>query len=153
MARRRTPRSNKQHGIVFGNGDVYCVGYSAGAALGQGIPNQPAVSMKFSSISAGSFFNCGVADGRIYCWGHNESGQLGNLQSVGTDSTVPVEVPHPDGLEWSMVSCGFYHACALDVAGRAYCWGKNTKYQLGIGSSSPTKSATPLPVAEPAATP
>ncbi|MFL5386621.1 MAG: RCC1 domain-containing protein [Longimicrobiaceae bacterium] len=36
---------------------------------------------------------------------------------------------------WKSVSVGFDHACALDTAGRAYCWGYNHSGHLGARTS------------------
>jgi alpha-tubulin suppressor-like RCC1 family protein len=33
---------------------------------------------------------------------------------------------------WSSVSTGGDHTCALDRDGRAYCWGSNSEFQLGV---------------------
>jgi alpha-tubulin suppressor-like RCC1 family protein len=55
---------------------------------------------------------------------------------------------------WKMVSVGFDHSCALDLDGRAWCWGSNKSYQLGVvrtdstcGQSKYACSLTPIPVA------
>ena len=42
-----------------------------------------------------------------------------------------------DSARWSTVSVGDDHACALDTAGRAFCWGFNHGGQLGGRAASP----------------
>jgi alpha-tubulin suppressor-like RCC1 family protein len=43
------------------------------------------------------------------------------------------------------VVAGQYHVCALITGGKAYCWGKNDRGQLGIGSTtSPITSPTAI---------
>ena len=43
------------------------------------------------------------------------------------------------------ITTGFFHTCALDEAGAAYCWGANSAGQLGTGDN--TASSTPVAVA------
>lgn len=40
---------------------------------------------------------------------------------------------NPVGASYTMVTGGYYHACALDRLGRAFCWGANGMGQLGLG--------------------
>ena len=43
-------------------------------------------------MSAGANHTCGVTtDGALWCWGNNQSGQLGTADARGTESPVPVE--------------------------------------------------------------
>jgi len=44
------------------------------------------------------------------------------------------------------VSAGSHHACALNLDGRAYCWGSDSRGQLG--DSLVINSTTPIPVAD-----
>src|SRR5213594_3801560 len=40
--------------------------------------------LRFTSVSAGEEFTCGLAqEGRAYCWGSNEVGQLGDGSKMG----------------------------------------------------------------------
>jgi alpha-tubulin suppressor-like RCC1 family protein len=45
---------------------------------------------------------------------------------------------------FSSISAGANHTCALDVGGRAFCWGSNLDGQLGDGTL--TQRSTPTPV-------
>jgi alpha-tubulin suppressor-like RCC1 family protein len=86
------------------------------------------------AISAGAFHSCAVTkDGDVYCWGANDSGELGDGTTM--DSLVPVAVA---GLEHATgVSASWSHTCALTDAGTAVCWGENAVGQLGIGRADP----------------
>ena len=90
------------------------------------------------SIAAGTYYTCAVsATGAVYCWGQNNSGQLGNNST--TQSNVPVQVKGVGGtgLLSGIVSiaAGDYHTCALSTTGALYCWGWNPYGQLGNNST------------------
>ncbi|MEX0843111.1 MAG: hypothetical protein WD120_02055, partial [Gemmatimonadota bacterium] len=97
----------------------------------------------FSEVSTGEAgFTCGVeAQGRVFCWGDDEMGQLGigGHGSRSTPAPVVADVP------FSTVSVGWSHACALDLQGRAHCWGANPDGRLGVGTLE--WAARPVPVA------
>ncbi len=46
--------------------------------------------------------------------------------------------------DWSQLSVGSYHACAIDADRALWCWGNNDFRQLGL--ASPARSGTPLRV-------
>jgi alpha-tubulin suppressor-like RCC1 family protein len=93
-------------------------------------------------------FSCAVdTAGAAYCWGWNEDGQLGDATTGGfTDAPRYVDTQGlPAGKALVQVVTGDSHACALDSAGAAYCWGANNKGQLGTGHSGGS-SSIPQPV-------
>ena len=58
------------------------------------------------------------------------------------EDTITINVtPAPE----TALATGSAHACVLNVAGRAYCWGENSNGQLGNGATA--SSATPVAVA------
>ena len=67
--------------------------------------------------------------GRLYMWGDNYSGQLGQGDDVHRD--FPVLVQNMMDKNIVDVSCGFQHCLILDNVGTVYGVGKNTRYQLG----------------------
>ena len=90
-------------------------------------PKPPA----FVSVSAGKDHTCGItAEGLAYCWGSNQSGQLGNDSTTeGCDlgrDRVPCSaspVPVLGGLTFRTISAGWNHTCGVATSGMAYCWG------------------------------
>lgn len=110
-------------------------------------------------ITAGVSHTCAVANNRkVYCWGSNILGVLGN-NSIPVDFTnsnarslVPVAVGA--GTEFNSqsiqaIDAGDNHTCALTTSHRVYCWGFDTQGQLGDAedSSSLGYSVTPTPIA------
>jgi alpha-tubulin suppressor-like RCC1 family protein len=92
-------------------------------------------------VKVGSSHTCGltVVD-RAVCWGNNSSGQLGD-GTVGGRRLIPRAVG--GGHLWQGLSAGLGGNCAVDLSGRAYCWGRNREGQLGDG----TNHSRSLPVA------
>jgi len=58
------------------------------------------------------------------------------LLVAGASCVPPRSVPGHK--EYSQVSAGGAHTCALDRQGKAYCWGYNTSGQLGTGNANPS---------------
>ncbi|NOY93807.1 MAG: hypothetical protein GXP55_21710 [Deltaproteobacteria bacterium] len=70
------------------------------------------------------------ASGRVYCWGFNRSGQLGD--GTTTSRNRPVLVSGlMDAVE---ITAGGYHTCARRASGQVVCWGSNLSGQLGDGT-------------------
>ncbi len=72
--------------------------------------------------------------GRVFTWGKNESGQLGNGNY--TDNFEPTEVTFPgisDGERIEYIASGWSHNLAA-TRNRIYVWGYNQYYQLGDGT-------------------
>ncbi|MEO8107319.1 MAG: RCC1 repeat-containing protein [Actinomycetes bacterium] len=87
-------------------------------------------------ITAGDVFSCAIASaGKAYCWGGGGQGQLGN-GAMTAQSAKPVRVDTSgvlSGKTLVAIDAGYAHVCALDTAGRVYCWGNNFYGELGNG--------------------
>jgi len=128
---------NHTCGIKIG-GTLLCWGGNGEGQLGDNGSNQnsniPVAvdSMMVTSwkmVSAGSMHTCGISsDDKLYCWGKNNYGQLGN----GTiePQNYPGELM---GYGWADVSAGDGFTCAVKKSGSLHCWGLNEFGQLGIG--------------------
>ena len=84
------------------------------------------------AVCAGAGFSCAVTwDGRVYCWGENDSGQCGIPPSSAPNVFQPLCVELPHGLCVLHVSCGAEHVGCISHCGALLCWGSNTDGQLG----------------------
>lgn len=92
-------------------------------------------------LSAGSQHALGVsADGKLWVWGYNSDGQVGDGGSVGTRA----EPVHLDAFEGRTIvqaeASGFYNL-ALDSQGDVWGWGRNEYGEAGTGVASTTGAA------------
>lgn len=139
-------------GKVYCWGSQHAVGQPAG--LGATVPTvKPGLSgLVARSLSVGSGHTC-ISDsaGAARCWGSNVRGQLGRGTTGGFSSTPATVVGLPAGAKVGSVAVGAQHSCAVlsssVPAGKAYCWGRNDRGQLGNGKtadSSRPQAVAPL---------
>jgi uncharacterized delta-60 repeat protein len=90
------------------------------------------------AIAAGGYHNVMIGgDGKLYTWGWNAFGQLGNGT---TNPAVMVEVSAiPDAVA---ISAGGGHTLATDSTGRTWAWGWNAMGQVGDGTTTTRPSPT-----------
>jgi alpha-tubulin suppressor-like RCC1 family protein len=78
----------ENHTCAIASGDVYCWGNNEQGQLGNSsntYSNVPVAVTKSGALSgktvtslmAGTYHTCAIASGAVYCWGSNESGQIG----------------------------------------------------------------------------
>ena len=85
-----------------------------------------------------------TSDGKLYAWGYNQNGQLGD--GTGVDSSVPVAVDMTGvlaGKTVKAIAAGGDHNLVLATDGHAYAWGRNDYGQIGDDSNAQSD----LPVA------
>lgn len=102
----------------------------------------------FVSLAAGSFHTCGLTNhGRVYCWGLDYAGQIGNGEPLQNEhSPAPVdESALPAHATVKRLSAGGNTTCALTFEGHAYCWGNDWAGQLGDGEDT-EQVLSPSPV-------
>ncbi len=90
------------------------------------------------SVSTGGLHTCVLdVEGKMFCWGKGNFGQLGN-NTLTTISHIPVEVDmsgNSGNIRFSQINSGYEHTCAITEAGKEiYCWGRNYDGQLGDGT-------------------
>ena len=62
-------------------------------------------------ISAGNAHSLGIMDGRLYAWGFNGNGQLGDGTTI--QRTSPTQIGA--GNTWTMISAGIDHSLGIQV--------------------------------------
>lgn len=98
--------------------------------------NVPVPSVRASddraSIAAGGRHSCVLSASRVYCWGANDKGQLGDGELESRDTPAGIA----GDLEFTQVVAGLDHTCGLSRSGEAYCWGSNEAGKLGDATTS-----------------
>lgn len=119
---------------------VWCWGYNSYGALGDGTTEarQTPVAVRglsgVAQVAAGGYWgtSCAVQrNGRTFCWGSNDSGQLG-IDS--TERFVATRARLGSMNNGAQLSVGLYHVCGQRRNGTAWCWGFNSSGQLGDGT-------------------
>jgi alpha-tubulin suppressor-like RCC1 family protein len=125
-------------------GKLYCWGYNEYGELGLGNTTQYTRPQQVGSAAnwmAVSIMNngegreadaCGIADGKLYCWGENRDGEdgVGNTDQHKT----PQQVGHD--ATWTAVTMSWGDACGID-RDELRCWGKNDGGEDGVGDTKP----------------
>jgi alpha-tubulin suppressor-like RCC1 family protein len=145
---------------------LLCWGYNADGQLGlssTSIVTSPALipgDYRYRRIAGGLYHGCGFTlASEAWCWGNNGDGRLGS-GGAGGQSTAPVPViqaASADTLEngdtvvvgrvrllVQSLAAGEAHTCGVDLAQRAWCWGRNQEGQLGRGPFSSYFPPTPV---------
>jgi alpha-tubulin suppressor-like RCC1 family protein len=79
---------------------------------------------------------CGVRkNGSLWCWGEMAT-VLAGAADASEAEPEPEYYPMRIGtrMDWVSVAVGDDHLCAIDEAGKLWCWGHNARGQLGDGT-------------------
>ncbi|HVY40069.1 MAG TPA: hypothetical protein VHM31_19150 [Polyangia bacterium] len=94
------------------------------------------------TVAAGYSHACAIrTDRTLWCWGANDSGQLGDGTTTSRPLPVQVTALGPTVVE---VSVGDLYTCARKFDHTLWCWGNNVSGQLGNGTTA--DSLTPVQV-------
>jgi alpha-tubulin suppressor-like RCC1 family protein len=141
------------------SGAVACMGENTLGQLGSPGPAS-AVPVMVSGLSDAVQISCGLwhacavrSGGTVVCWGSNLAGEIGAEPGLpsGAGSSQPRAatgegeedpcgrvnpIPHPVQVppDVVQVSAGFQSTCAVVRGGQVYCWGSNSRGQLGDGT-------------------
>jgi len=95
------------------------------------VPVAVATTLRFKRVSAGGVHTCAIStNDRVYCWGDNLRGELGDP----TVRRTPVPVAIVTTAMFADVSAGGQHSCGVRTDGIGMCWGANDIGQIGNGS-------------------
>jgi alpha-tubulin suppressor-like RCC1 family protein len=142
------------------NGRVFTWGYNRFGRLGDGtnisskkpiditsrfaLPNNEVIT----SVALGMYHSSAITNlGRMFTWGYNVQGQLGN----GTTNrrVTPTDITDKFNLALNekiiQVTLGMYHSSALTSDGRLFMWGSNERISLGV-ATNPINRLTPLDI-------
>lgn len=103
-----------------------------------GVPQGAGQAIAWLKTAQGVSHTLGLAaNGTVYAWGSNSSGQLGTNNT--TDSSSPVAVVTSgtpmDGKKIVFIAAGHLNSYAIDEYGNVYTWGKNSRGALGDGTT------------------
>ena len=99
-------------------------------------------SDRWQLVSGGGEHTLGIrADGSLWAWGSNGSGQLGIGDASTNNENAPVQVG--EDTDWATVSAGYDYSLAIKTDGTLYVWGANSSGQLGIGTFSSINQLIP----------
>jgi alpha-tubulin suppressor-like RCC1 family protein len=113
--------------------NYYCWGDNGGF-LGTGIANFSTTAILMARLGPSPLINrnCYVFDGKMYCRGMNMNGTNGNCSLSSSSPYMNYELQTVLDIN-NVVKASVNHsgACAITGEGKAYCWGENSRGQLG----------------------
>lgn len=92
----------------------------------------------FDNLSLGSSHSAVVTDGRVYIWGANNYGQLGDSTII--DSYKPINITNQFSLIFGekveYISLGLNSSAAITSSGRLFIWGESENLIYGLNFNS-----------------
>lgn len=133
-------RSNGGVLKCWGNGSFGQLG--DGSTSGRYVPSHVATAKKFDFVSTGTSHTCAIEQGtgRLFCWGLNNFGQLGDGSTIDRGTPVAVD----PATSYKEVAVALNSTCGLTTSGLVRCWGSGASGQIGNGSTS--NSPTPITI-------
>jgi len=136
--------------VITQDNSLQCWGANGFGQLGDGTTIHKTMPTKVSidngkavmQVVTGWHHTCALSvDGILYCWGWNLFGQLGD--DTSTNKPVPQKVIVNNGKKIKQVASIYSHVCAISDDDTVWCWGRNSKGQIGDGTQTgklvPTK--------------
>ena len=138
--------------VITSEGRVFMWGYNFYGQCGDGTTTNKLVPTEIESnfdliegetviqlsLGGNSYSIARTSKRRVFVWGNNEYGQLGDGTTI--DKYEPTEITSNFDLNENetiiQVSLGEYHSIVMTSNGRILTWGSNTFGQLGIGTTT-----------------
>lgn len=123
------------------------------------VPTQiTAITAPVTQISGCEKARVALVEGKIYTWGDNSNGALGNGKGEalevgsGQYQYKPTEIALPESVVPTFISCGQLFTTLIDNAGALYGWGTNRWGQLGnyVDETGMTFEPSPIQLGVPA---
>jgi alpha-tubulin suppressor-like RCC1 family protein len=147
--------------VLDGTSDAWCLGTNLTGQLGRGSGTATLASPTATKLAVFSSYTsvavprlnstathaCGIASsGAAYCWGVADSAQTGQaptetcIAGSGPLGCSPTPAAINSSLTFKQLALGRDHTCGVTTQGKVYCWGADSRRQLGgtIGHTTTT---------------
>jgi alpha-tubulin suppressor-like RCC1 family protein len=96
-----------------------------------GRPSDQPTAIDRKTLWTGGWRTCATKGGTVYCWGKNDSGELGNgTPGIPASTRLPILNLTTRPLA---IGLGHVHSCICDENHQVWCWGSNATGQLAMG--------------------
>jgi alpha-tubulin suppressor-like RCC1 family protein len=136
--------AGQQHTCVIrADQSVWCWGNNMFGSVGSGDADapvfEPAEVFSATTVVTGSsaFHTCALTGdhgGELWCWGADDTGEIGVPPQAATDGVVNVPTRAVISTVTSRIAIGGAHTCAVTYDGTLWCWGNDDAGQLGNGT-------------------
>lgn len=133
---------------VSADGKVWAWGDGGSGQLGDGTSGQASTPVKVSQttmvnavidVAAGEEHSLAIdSTGRVWAWGQNADGELGD--GTNTSASTPVSVTIPGSRSAVYVAGAATHSVAVMSDGTAWAWGDNSRGELARSGGGTTNS-------------
>ncbi len=124
---------------TLGNGNNLATSQSAPALVWSKVNSylpRRLLTGSWSAVAAGLSYSLAISNtGKLWAWGNNTAGRLGDNTIISRSSPVQIGVS-----SWSAVAAGASHTVAINNDGTLYAWGLNSTGAVGDNSGG-TQSA------------
>jgi hypothetical protein len=126
--------------VLTSSGEVYAWGKNSDGEIGNGCYKDQLTPIKLNDfndekvvmISCGGWHSMALTEsGRVFSWGYNSIGQLGQGNTINSNIPELIEMKE---IKIIKISCGLRHSLLLSNNGDIYTFGDNDRGQLGNGN-------------------